>query len=289
MTPELLAHQLGDVNIQRIIEIYDGPFLTPKEFFPAATGEAIDAKRSLFEPHALCPKTGKLILPVQSYLVKTEHHTILIDTCIGCRKTIGFFDSWNDRRDTTWLNNLAAAGAQPEDIDYVFCSHLHIDHCGWNTQLIDGRWVPTFPNAKYVFSKAELEATEAGNSDSYRESVLPILDAGQAQIVDSDYALDDQIWLHPTPGHTAGHVAINLASNGHHAVMCGDLMHSPVQLTYPDWSTRVDVDRDEARRTRHSFLDQYAETKSVVLTAHFPSPSMGRIVRDDDAYGINYL
>lgn len=269
--------QLGDIAIDRILEL-EAPFVRPQDFFDAAVPEAVAPHRAWLEPHALDPKSGKMIIPVQSYLLRTRHHTILIDTCIGCRKTYNGRPEWRDRRDESWLRNLTAAGVDPADIDYVFCTHLHLDHCGWNTRLVDGRWVPTFPNAKYILAKGEYAASEAAGTRVFIENVLPVMEAGQAQLVDNDFALDDQVWLTPTPGHTANHVAVNIASQGARAVMTGDLIHHPLQLAHPGWSANVDTDQALSAVTRQTFLDDHCETDILVLTAHFPSPSLGHVV-----------
>ncbi len=282
------GRMIGDIAVRRIIE-YEGPFLAPSDVFVKATPEAMAPHRQWLEPWALDPDSGKLIFPFQSYLVQTKHHTILIDTCIGCGKTITHRPQWNNRTDQAWLNNLRAAGVQPEAIDYVFCTHLHVDHCGWNTSFVDGRWVPTFPNAKYVFARTEYAAAEAGNTPIFQESVLPIMEAGQAQLVDTDFALDDNVWLHSTPGHTVGHVAVNLASNGHGAVMCGDLIHTPLQCVHPEWSPKFDLEQELAARTRRHFLASNAEAGQMVLTAHFPSPSIGHIRVQGDAFHFDYI
>ncbi len=282
------GRMIGNITVRRIME-YEGPFLTPSDVFTEATAEAMAPHRHWLEPKALDPETGKMIFPFQSYLVQTKHHTILIDTCIGCGKTIKHRPQWSDRTDQSWLNNLRAAGVAPEAIDYVFCTHLHVDHCGWNTSLVDGRWIPTFPNAKYVFAKTEYAAAEAGNDMVFQQSVLPIMEAGQAQLVETDFALDDQVWLLSTPGHTAGHVAVNLASNGHSAVMCGDLIHNPVQCAHPEWSPKFDRDPGLAAQTRRHFLASNAESGQMVLTAHFPSPSIGHIITEGDAFRFAYV
>ena len=227
-------------------------------------------------------------MPVLSYLVRTRHHCILIDTCVGCNKSYAEPPEWHQRINEAWLENLKAAGVHPEDVDYVFCTHLHSDHCGWNTQLIDGRWVPTFPNAKYVFAREEYQEIEAENSQIYVDNVQPIVDAKQAVLVDMDYALDDEIWLEPTAGHTAGHVAINLKSRQQHASMCGDLIHSPLQLAEPEWSCNSDYDLAAAANTRKKFLTTYCESDTLILTAHFPSPSVGHIVTRGDRYDFAY-
>ena len=280
--------QLGEIAIDRVVEMEKAPFVLP-EFFHEATPDAVEPYRAWLEPDALDPKTGEMLLTVQSYLVRTRHHTILIDTCVGCRKSYDGIPTWQDRRDDTWLRNLAAAGVAPEDIDFVFCTHLHLDHAGWNTRLVDGRWVPTFPNAKYILARDEVAAAaELGHLD-FQENVQPVLDAKQAVLVDTDYALDDQVWLEPTLGHTAGHVAIHLKSGSAHGVVTGDLIHSPLQLVQPDWSPHFDHDIVQSRTTRRRFLDTHCETDTKVMTIHFPLPSIGHVVRDKDVYGFDYV
>ncbi len=279
---------VGDILVRRVLEM-EIPFRTPENLFPDSTPEAIDAHRHWMEPWALCPETGKMILAVQSYLVRTRHHTILVDTCMGCDKTYESYAPWHKRTDRVWLTRLAAAGVGPEDIDYVFCTHLHADHCGWNTQLVDGRWVPTFPNAKYILAKREVEHVQTVPSLQYQESVLPVIEAGQAVLVKTDFTLDDQVRLEPTPGHTPGHVAVGLASNGHAAVMCGDLVHCPIQCIYPAWRFWIDSDQDLAKETRRNFLEANCASGRRGLTAHFPSPSMGHVVANGDAFRFRFL
>lgn len=263
--------------------------MAPTEAFMEATAEDVALHRHWLEPNALCPETGKLILAVQSYLVRTSRHVVLIDTCVGCDKSNEWFEPWHRRKDRTWLTRLSGAGVRPEEVDYVFCTHLHSDHCGWNTQLVDGRWVPTFPNARYILSRKDVDHYEAQPNDAYQESVLPVIEAGQAVLVGMDYALDDEIWLEPTPGHTPGHVAVCLASAGQEAVMSGDLVHSPLQCAYPEWTWRSDADPDLARKTRRKFLEDNCSANRLVLTAHFPSPSIGHVMENGNVFGFRYL
>ncbi len=227
-------------------------------------------------------------MPVVSYLVRTRHHLVLIDTCVGCDKTYAEPPAWHQRRNRKWLTNLQEAGVQPDDIDFVFCTHLHSDHCGWNTRLVDGRWIPTFPNAKYIFAREEYEATEAEGHQLFLDNVLPVMEAKQALLVDLDYALDDELWLEPTIGHTAGHVAIHLRSGSHRGAMCGDLIHSPLQLAEPDWSCNTDYDLALAAASRRNFLATHCDTDTLILTSHFPSPSVGRIISRADHYDFRY-
>ena len=284
----MTSFKVGGIRIERIVEM-EIPFVTPGEAYPDTPPEAFEAQRHWREPSALCPETGKLVFAFQSYLARTSRHTILIDSCVGCGKSNHWFPSWNNRTDRSWLAKLAAAGVRPEEIDFVFCTHLHADHCGWNTQLVDGRWEPTFPNARYILSRREVEHYEAQPNDAYRESVLPVIEAGQAVLVEMDHAVDDEVWLEPTPGHTPGHVAVRLASQGREAVMPGDVLHNPAQCAHPDWRFMSDWDPAMAKATRRSFLEASCESGRTVLTAHFPSPSMGHVVEAGAAFDFRSL
>jgi glyoxylase-like metal-dependent hydrolase (beta-lactamase superfamily II) len=262
-------------------------------FFPETTDAQWAPYRHWLEPNALDPATDELQFPMQSYVVRTSHHTILIDSCIGNDKERPNRPPWHYKSDDTYMRALAALEIAPEDIDFVMCTHLHTDHIGWNTKLENGRWVPTFPNARYVFSEKELAAwRDVGHEKfartPYEDSVLPIVEAGRAELVANDYALDDEVWLEPTPGHTPDHVAIALASKGESAIMCGDLMHSPVQCVHPEWVPWPDWDVELAKRTRREFLERYCDTDTLVCTAHFPLPSAGRIVREADGFRFQY-
>lgn len=280
--------QLGNITVQRIIE-HEVPVYHPMDFFSEATEEALAPHRAWLEPRALCPNTGLMVMPVQSYLVRTSHHNILIDTCCGCNKTYAEPKKWHQKNNQDWLSNLIAAGINPEEIDYVFCTHLHSDHCGWNTQLIGGRWVPTFPNAKYIFSRIDYQAEKDKNHQIFIDNVLPVMEAKQAQLVDMDYALDDEVWLEPTPGHTEGHVAVHMKSGAHHAVMCGDLIHTPLQLAELTWTPTFEYDMVQSSQTRQKFLSSYCETDTLILTAHFPSPSVGHIIPRGKGYDFSYI
>jgi len=186
------------------------------------------------------------------------------------------------------MGGLKAAGVGPEDIDFVMCTHLHADHVGWNTRLDNGRWVPTFPNARYLFSQKEYDywAEEHKKTaiDAFGDSVLPVVEAKKADFVTSEHALDDHIRLSPTPGHTPDHFAVCLGRRGEAAVMTGDLIHSPLQARYPDLVMRVDYDREQASNTRRRFLERYCDTSTLCCTMHFPSPSVGHVKRWGDGF-----
>ncbi|MGH6934293.1 MAG: MBL fold metallo-hydrolase [Dongiaceae bacterium] len=229
--------------------------------------------------------------------MRTRRHKILIDGCLGEDKTCRWYQPWHRLRGLRFLSDLATVGLAPGDIDFVMCTHLHGDHVGWNTRLVDGRWVPTFPKARYVISRRELEwwkSFNAGaNAEDYEEcideSVLPVVEAGQALLVAEDHAIDDEVWLEPLLGHTPGHFGVRLKSNGAEAIMIGDLMHCPVQCPEPDWNSSSDFDPDQARRVRRRFLESHAEIDRLVLTSHFPSPSVGHIRRHERTFRFQYI
>ena len=284
-------HPIGQIVIQRIVESICTAF-EPLSFFPETSPDDWARHRTWMEPRALDPVSGNLVLPIQAFLVRTRRHTILIDTCVGHDKSRPQRLFWHMKKFDTFLPRLAAAGVRPEDVDYVTCTHLHSDHVGWNTQLRDGRWVPTFPNAKYIFARSEWEGFEALHrkhpQPQFLDSVLPIMEARQAELVSGDFALDDEVWLEPTPGHTPGHVCVHLASQGSEAILTGDCIHSPVQCVEPEWIMRADFDPALARTTRRSFLERYCDSNVMVCATHFPEPSTGRIIRRDKVFWFEY-
>lgn len=283
-----MSLQVGDIHIDRIVEM-ETPFLTPAAMFPDVPPEAFAEHRHWLEPWALCPVSGKLIIAIQTWIIRTPRHLILVDTCIGCHKTNKYFADWHQRDDERWFQALLAKGIDPARVDYVFCTHLHGDHCGWNTRLVDGRWVPTFANARYIISETELRHAEAAQAPAYLESVLPVIEAGQVQAVSTDFMLDDQVWLEATPGHTPGHVAVHLRSGETRAVLCGDLIHTPLQCRHPEWRYWIDSDPVQAIATRQRFLAEQCTSQRLVLPAHFPGKSAGFVEPLASAYDYRFL
>ncbi len=282
---------IGNAEIGRVVESV-GPFQSIYDFFPDATPELLAPHLSWLEPDALEPGTDKLVFPIQSYVVRTPRYTLLVDSCVGNHKTVKWFDEWHNKTDNNYLAGLAKLGLRPEDIDYVMCTHLHVDHSGWNTRLVDGKWVPTFPNARYVLSRTEVAAAEAMynkfKDPVYLENVQPILEAGQADLVDDDHELDECISLEPTPGHTLGHCAVRVNSREKKGIITGDLIHSPIQCHFPHWNFQFDADAERAGKTRQAFLARYSDCDTKVMTAHFPLPSAGYIRSQGDAYHFHY-
>jgi glyoxylase-like metal-dependent hydrolase (beta-lactamase superfamily II) len=245
------------------------------------------------EEGAYDAKTGNCVLCFQSYVVKTPHHNILVDACIGNDKTFPMRPAWNSKKDGNWMAALKAAGLGVGDIDFVMCTHLHGDHVGWNTRLENGRWVPTFPKARYLFSKKEYvywsEVHRKTPLDNISESVLPVIEANKADLVTSDHELNDHIRLTPTPGHTPDHFAVRAGRGRDEAVFTGDLIHSPIQARYPELVMRVDTDRDQAVATRRAFFERYCDTDTLCCTMHFPSPSVGHVKRWGDGFRLDYV
>ncbi|MGJ5151645.1 MBL fold metallo-hydrolase [Bradyrhizobium sp. HKCCYLR1023] len=281
-----LTFSVADTTIHRIIE-QETTFLPAREMFPELTSEMLAAERSALQAAGALDAQDTLILCFQSYVVRTPHHTILIDSCIGNDKPRAR-PVWNMKTDDSYMLALAAAGVSVDDIDVVMCTHLHTDHVGWNTRLDDGRWVPTFPNARYVFAQREYDYWVAQNAKAevppFADSVLPVVEARRADIVGDAFAIGDHVRLLPTPGHTPGHIAVAVGRGRDDAVFAGDLIHTPLQLSFPELSPRFDVDPAQAGVTRRAFLERYCDTSTLCCTAHFPSPSVGRITRKGNGF-----
>jgi len=277
-------YKLGELEIHRAIES-EVPIFDTFTFFPDATREVVEANKDWLMPRYIDPETIEVILCIQSYVIKTSHHTILVDTCVGNHKSRPARPSWH-MQNAPFIEELARVGVHPEEVDFVLCTHLHVDHVGWNTKLLDGRWVPTFPNAKYIFSRNEFELWAARYEKGetvpvplvYEDSVLPIVEAGQAIIVEDTHQIDDGMWLEPAPGHTPGHVMLNLKSGEETALMSGDVIHHPLQLIRPQWSSRACEDPHLSAVSRTNMLERVADTNTLLCPAHFGSPTMGHVI-----------
>ncbi len=272
---------LGDITIHRIVEM-EAAFLPAREFIPGLSEEVLAENRAWLRPAALDAE-DRLVLCFQSYIVRTPRHVVLVDSCIGNDKERPTRALWHQKKDRAWMDGLAALGLGVEDIDVVMCTHLHTDHVGWNTRLENGRWVPTFPRARYLFSAKELAHWEkqhaAAPIPAMADSVLPIVAAGRCDLVTSEHVLDDHLRLMPTPGHTPDHFAVSVGKGRRLAAITGDLIHSPLQARYPEMSMMADTDPAQAAATRRAFLEGVCDTDTLCCFAHFPSPSRGKIKR----------
>lgn len=278
--------QIGQVKITQVVEA--GPSPTSTKFLFKDPPADLVQQHAWLLPHFASPD-GKLLMSVHAFVIESAGRTIVVDTCVGNDKPRQN-PGWN-RLQTNFLADLAAAGFAPERIDTVLCTHLHVDHVGWNTRWDGSKWVPTFPNARYLFARTEWQhwadeaaARRAANPDAgpeddvFGDSVQPIVDAGLADLVAMDHRLTDAVWLEPTPGHTPGHVSVRIRSGGQEAVITGDLMHHPIQCSEPDRLVKFDSDATMARETRRRFLACCAADRSLVLGTHFAHPTAGRVV-----------
>ncbi|GLR92039.1 MBL fold metallo-hydrolase [Bradyrhizobium iriomotense] len=282
-----LTFSVGDLTIHRVIE-QEISFVPALDMLPGLTAEVLAENRAWMREARALDDQDVLMLCFQSYVVKTPHHTILIDSCIGNDKQRPLRPAWHMKTDGTYMRALNAAGVSLGDIDFVMCTHLHVDHVGWNTRLENGRWVPTFPKARYLFAKQEFDYWSEQNAKAevppFADSVLPVVEAKRHELVGNDHQIGDHVRILPTPGHTPGHVAFTMGRGKDDVVFSGDLMHSPLQTLYPELSIKFDVDQAQAAKTRRSFLERYCDTDTLCCTAHFPSPSSGKIRRKGNAF-----
>jgi glyoxylase-like metal-dependent hydrolase (beta-lactamase superfamily II) len=274
--------RIGDITIDAVIE-RDGPWRRPQDFFPAYDEAVFNRHLPTMEPEVYDAARGMMVITYQTFVVRTPRYTILVDTCTGEDK--GHPPPFDFPGKERWRNELFALGIGYDQVDYVFCTHLHIDHTGWNTSLRDGRWVPTFPNAKYIFHKKEYAAWE----ESTKRGETRSGGGGKALLVDDDYQLDDTFTLTPTPGHSPCHCCVNISSRGQRAAVVGDLMHHALQCREPDWSTIFDWDQAAAARSRRKFLSEAAGTGKFVLPIHFPHPTTGLIEADGDRFKYKFV
>jgi glyoxylase-like metal-dependent hydrolase (beta-lactamase superfamily II) len=280
----MMRWRIGEVTITKIVELE----MTGGSRFilPQATPEAILPIEWL-KPD-LADESGRLMVSVHALVVETPNRRIIIDTCLGNDKENRRIPSWNNLQ-TSFLSDLATAGYARETIDTVICTHLHVDHVGWNTMLNGGNWVPTFPNARYLMGRVEFDHWTSQHDREDVEAILadsvtPVLEAGLVDLVETDHRICDEINLLPTLGHTPGHVSLRIASQGEEALITGDFMHHPCQIARPEWSSTVDSDPTEARQTRERMLTGLSDTPILVIGTHFAGRTAGHVVRDGNAF-----
>lgn len=281
MSQDFLRWQVGETRITRVVdEVNDA---IGALILPMATPEAV-REISWLRPDFV-DEAGRLVLSIHSLVIETPGPKILVDTCLGSGKPREF-EMWS-MRNSAYLDDLEKAGHPVESIDVVLCTHLHIDHVGFNTTYRDGRWQPTFPNARYLIAEKEWNHWK-DEPETFgpiiADSVRPLFDAGYVDLVQPDHQVCPEVSLESTPGHTPGHVSVRIESDGRHAAITGDMIHHPCQMARPEWSTVVDTDRELSRETRRGFLAGLAGEPTLVIGTHFAGPTAGHIIRDGEGF-----
>lgn len=270
---DVLRWTVGAVTITRVGELVTA---VPRHvLLPDVTPEHLLDNADWLGPYFT---DGLLELSFQTFIVESAGVTVIVDTCLGddpVRRVPG---------DSTFPDRVAAeiAGGL-EAVDLVLCTHLHFDHVGWNTRVVAGARVPTFPNARYLFTRAELDfLTEDDHHEIREDDVQPLLDAGLVDLIEPDHALTAEVRTVPTPGHSPGHVSVVIESGGASAVITGDAVHSPIQFRHPEIAaTPFDWDTAMSTETRHRFIADYVDTEVLVLGTHFAPPTAGHIRTGD--------
>lgn len=285
--------RIGEAEILAVVD--EDRFALPLGFlFPGAEIGVIAAERALLAPDHVDYEAGTVLLGLQSHVVRAGGLTILVDTCVGEHKQRPRRAPWHRRAATGYLARLGQIGLAPEAVDVVLCTHLHADHVGWNTRLEDGRWVPTFPRARYLIGRTELahwqaarDATpdaDAVNHGSFDDSVLPVIEAGRADLVEGGHAIGRGLTLLPLPGHSPGQLGLRVEGGDEAAILCGDAIHSPVQVFQPRWSSAFCDDPEAARVTRAGLLADAAERGTVLVPAHLRGAAGLRVAGRGDGY-----
>jgi glyoxylase-like metal-dependent hydrolase (beta-lactamase superfamily II) len=284
------SKQIGSILVHKVVEFENLP-LSAGELFADSTPDMLARGREWLDHRFIAPGSDEIYLSFHSFVIQSGGRNILVDTCHGNHKQnrTGRMEYYNDLN-TDYLGNLARHGLTPEDIDVVLCTHLHFDHVGWNTKLENGRWVPTFPNARYLMSKVDFDHFGSIGPDdhdamhllSYQDSVLPVVAAGQADFIHldrcADHDLAKDLWLEAAPGHTLGSVVLHARNEHGGALFSGDVWHHPLQFAEPSLSIFVEQDVALGHATRKRLIENAVDTNTLVMAAHFPSPTAGRIV-----------
>ena len=290
----------GDVTVTRAVESVGSIGMTPEQFFPGTSRTAWVGKEDELRPHFLeedgataMASTSRVAM--QTWILRSGGRTILIDTAIGNDKDRPDVPSWSNLQ-TDYLEHLAAAGVTPANVDVVVNTHLHADHVGWNTRLVDGQWIPTFPNAQYLMPAEDLAFWDPtmnnqtimgpGAHGFWEDSIAPVLAAGQVTAWSASHRIDDVLTLEAAPGHTPGASILRLVSGDSEVLFIGDTLHSPAQVYDLHTSSCFDEDTRQAHATRDRLFTEAAEKGLFMFPAHFGGHAGFRVVKDGDSYAI---
>jgi glyoxylase-like metal-dependent hydrolase (beta-lactamase superfamily II) len=283
---DLLTWDVGAVRVTRIVECQLS--YTVRDFLQRDP-EVLAPHRDWIGPYLTgADDDPEVLMSVHSFGVEADGRRLIVDTCVGNDKDFGtMVPAFNALR-TGFLDDLTAAGFGPADVDTIICTHLHMDHVGWNTiPGPDGRWVPTFPDARYVMTQLDIDHWSKIDSDwnAYAASVEPLLDLGVVDAVEPDHRVSASISLLPTPGHTPGHCSVLITSGDAQAVITGDMVHSPIELVEPTWGPRGEFDPAASDRTRQEMADRVTDRGVLVFGTHFPGPTAGYVQTRDGRRG----
>jgi glyoxylase-like metal-dependent hydrolase (beta-lactamase superfamily II) len=281
----MLQWQIGAVTVTRVVEMdFPAPYHPKHSLLPDATPEALRTMLWLYPDFV--EVDGTLKMSIHALLVEAPGLRLVVDTCIGNDKPRNLIRQ--QLLSTPFLARMAEAGWPRDSVNAVVCTHLHVDHVGWNTMKVGDAWVPTFPNARYLIGRVEhgywTDSEDDSQAEIMADSVAPIFAAGLADLVEMDHRLSPEVRLMPTTGHTPGHVSVVIESQGQTAIITGDMMHHPCQIAHPEWAVRFDEDAAAAGATRHDFVRTHADAPVLIIGTHFAGPTAGHIVADGDRW-----
>ena len=276
---------VGDATVTQLTELAVWP-IPPHDWYPAISEQQLAFARATYAPSAISADGAALIFSIHNYLIELGDTVVVVDTCSGNHKNRPLFPDLH-MLDTDYLTHLKHAGFDPEDVDIVINTHLHLDHCGWNTRLINGTWQPTFSNATYLFHATELKYIQAqwessragewaeGGGWVYQDSVLPVLEHSPHRFVAPGHQIhahgSTRITTLDTAGHTPGHLAIEIRAPGTGVIISGDALHHPMQAQFPDLPFFADADPVMGTAARRALLGRCADEDLRLVTAHFPA------------------
>ena len=279
--------RLGNAVLTRVAETQ---VQIPTSLWPSTPPEAWHAEADLLAPRFWNPETDLFRIAIQSWVLQVDGLTIVVDTGAGNDRHRPWMHPL-DHLSTPFLDTMRASGIEPDEVDVVLNTHLHTDHVGWNTQLVDGAWEPTFRNARYLMPEADYRFFAPDNPETtdemrtvFEDSIIPVAD--QTEQFSGDYQLSESVWLRPAPGHTPGSSVLWLDA-GKPAVFVGDLTHCPIQIPRPEDPCAFDVNAAEATVTRKRVFTEASRKRAAVIPAHYAGHGGATIVARGDRFMVD--